>query len=75
MNDSVDVKIMRTTAHFDYLIKMNEQLTISQLKDRAQYSPGIMDEPELQELCQIANESTILSVFRNSMGIWWKFKD
>lgn len=75
MSDSVNVRIMRTTAHFDYLVKRNEQLTMGQLKDRAQNCPGIMDEPELQELCQIANESTIASVFKNSMGLWWKFKD
>jgi hypothetical protein len=71
--DSVDVKIMKTTAKFDYLVNRNEQLTIDELRNKAQYCPGIMDEPELQELCQIAKDSTIKSVYKNSLGLWWNF--
>lgn len=70
---SVDVRIMRIVAEFDYLVNRNEELTINQLKDRAQFCPGIMEEPELQELVQIIKHSTISSVFKNSMGLWWNF--
>lgn len=70
---SVDVRIMQTVARFDYLVKPHEELTIYELKNRAQFCPGIMEEPELQELVQIAKESTIRSVYKNSMGLWWNF--
>lgn len=73
--ESVNVRIMKITAQFDYLIKRNEQLTLEELKSRAQFCPGIMEEPELQELVQITKDSTIKSVFKNSMGLWWSFID
>lgn len=73
MKDSVDVRIMKTVARFDYLVRKYEQLTLEELKKRAYDCPGIMDEPELQELVQIAKDSTIKSVFKNSMGLWWNF--
>jgi len=72
--DSPDVRVMKIVAQFDYLVNRNEQLTIDELKNRAQFCPGIMDEPELQELVQIIKHSTISSVYKNSMGIWWNFK-
>jgi hypothetical protein len=71
---SVDVRIMQIVAQFDYLINRNEQLTIDELKNRAQFCPGIMEEPELQELVQITKQSTISTVFKNSMGLWCNFK-
>lgn len=71
---SVDVRIMQTVARFDYLVKPYEELTIEELKNRAKFCPGIMEEPELQELVQITKDSTISKVFRNSMGLWWSFK-
>ena len=74
MKESVDVRIMRIVKEFDYLVRRNEQLTIDELKNRAQFCPGIMEEPELQELVHIAKDSTIATVFRNSMGLWWNFK-
>ena len=70
---SADVRIMQITARFDYLVNRNEQLTLNELRDRAQFCPGIMDEPELQELAQITKHSTIKSVFKNSLGLWWNF--
>ena len=72
--ESPDVRIMKIVAQFDYLVNRNEQLTIDELKNRAQFCPGIMDEPELQELVQIIKHSTISSVYKNSMGFWWNFK-
>jgi len=71
---SVDVRIMKITKEFGYLINEGERLNIDELKKRAQFCPGIMDEPELQELVQIAKDSTITSVSKNSMGLWWGFK-
>lgn len=73
--DSVNVTIMKTVAQFDYLVNQNEKLTLNELVHRAQYCPGIIDEPELQILCQIAKDSTIKTVVRNSMGLWWDFND
>jgi hypothetical protein len=74
MKESYDVRIMRIVKEFDYLVNKNEQLTIEELRCRAQYCPGIMEEPELQELVQIVKYSTISTVFKNSMGLWWNFK-
>lgn len=73
MIESVNVRIMKTVARFDYLVNRNEQLTLAELHKRAQFCPGIMEEPELQELVQITKDSTIKSVFKNSMGLWWNF--
>ena len=75
MKESIDVRIMKIVAEFDYLVNRNEQLTIDELKNRAQFCPGIMEEPELQELVHIAKDSTISTVFKNSMGLWWNFKE
>jgi hypothetical protein len=72
--ESIDVRIMKTVAEFSYLVNEGECLTIDELKNRAQFCPGIIEEPELQELCQIASKSTITSVTRNSLGLWWRFK-
>jgi hypothetical protein len=72
--DSINVQIMKIVKDFDYLVNKGESLTIEQLKNRAQYCPGIMEEPELQQLVQITKYSTIESVSRNSMGLWWTFK-
>jgi hypothetical protein len=74
MQESADVRIMKITAEFDYLVNRGECLTLEQLRQRAQFCPGIMEEPELQELVQITRESTIKDVTRNSMGLWWNFK-
>jgi hypothetical protein len=74
MEDSINVQIMKIVKDFDYLVNKGEHLTIEQLHKRAQYCPGIMEEPELQQLCQITKYSTIESVSRNSMGLWWTFK-
>lgn len=71
--ESTDVRIMKIVAEFDYLVNRNEELTIDQLKNRAQFSPSIIEEPELQELVHIIKDSTIKSVFKNSMGLWWNF--
>lgn len=71
---SPNVRIMQITAEFDYLVKEGENLTLKELHNRAQFCPGIMEEPELQELVQITKDSTISSVFKNSMGLWWNFK-
>lgn len=73
MKQSVDVQIMQTVSQFDYLVIDGETLTIEQLKDRAQFCPGIIEEPELQILVQIVKDSTIKSVSRNSLGLWWNF--
>lgn len=71
---SPNVFIMRTVAQFDYLVRKYEQLSLDELKLRAQYCPGIIEEPELQQLVQICKDSTIKAVFRNSMGLWWTFE-
>ncbi len=72
-SDSIDVTIMKTVAQFDYLVHIGETLTISQLQHRAQFCPGIMEEPELQRLVQITSASTIKEVKRNHAGYWYSF--
>lgn len=71
---SIDVRIMEIVKEFDYLIKVGEQLTIEELKNRAESVPGIMDEPDLQYVSQCALKSDISRVTRNSMGYWYSFK-
>lgn len=74
MKESPDVRIMKIVAEFDYLVNNGESLTLKELHTRAQFCPGIMEEPELQELVQITKDSTISYVYRDSMGLWWHFK-
>jgi hypothetical protein len=71
--DSVDVRIMKIIPEFPYLVKEGDSITIKELKDRAQFCPGIMDEPELQELVQIAKDSTIKTITRDSLGYWYSY--
>ena len=74
-NESVNVRVMKTLAVFDYLINSGEKLTLDEIRHRAQFCPGIMEEPELQELVQISKSSTIKSVTRNTMGLWYEFEN
>jgi hypothetical protein len=71
--DSIDVTIMKTVAQFEYLVNIGESLTMSELQHRAQFYPGIMEEPELQRLVQIISDSTIKQVSRNNAGYWYNF--
>jgi hypothetical protein len=70
---SADLKIMETVHQFDYLIKSGESITLNELKQRAQFCPGIMEEPELQELVQIAKDATIKTITRDSLGYWYSY--
>lgn len=74
MNESTNLRIMKIVAEFRYLVNEGECLTILELKNRARFCPSIMDEPELQELVQIAKDSTISTVTKNSLGLWYDFK-
>lgn len=68
-----DVCIMQTVPNFDYLVKLGETLQVNELRARALFCPAIMDEPELQIMVQVFDQSTISSVTRNHAGYWWNF--